>query len=85
MKTKNQTDAFHQFAVQKYGVGGTVSRNTLLAEMQNRLNVDLERATTLLFIMVGVNYFKEINDKLYIASISGEHFDNSLIKYWIEQ
>jgi hypothetical protein len=36
-------------------------------------------------LKVGVNYFKEEKEKLYIANKSGEYFDNSLVRYWLEK
>ncbi len=85
MITKIQTDVFHQYAIQKYGIGGAVIKDDLMKEIQRELNVDSERASTLLKLMVGVKYFKEEKEKLYIAGNSGEYFDNSLIRYWLEK
>jgi len=85
MITKFQTDVFHQHAIQKYGIGGSVMKDDLLEEIQQELNVDSSRANTLLVLMVGVKYFKEKKEKLYIADKTGEYFDNSLVKYWLEK
>lgn len=85
MITKFQTDIFHQFAIQKYGIGGFVLRDDLLEDIQLELDVDSERAGILLLVMVGVNYFREEKEKLYIADSTGEYFDNSLIRYWLEK
>lgn len=85
MIAKIQTDVFHQYAIKKYGIGCSVLKNDLLFEIQQELDVDLERASSLLTLMVGVNYFKEEKEKLYIANKSGEYFDNSLVRYWLEK
>jgi len=83
MKTKFQTDLFHQFVVQKYGIDGVVPKWLIIEEIQKELNVDYARASILLLIMIGVNYFKEINDKIHVINNNEEHFDNSLIRYWM--
>jgi len=85
MITKIQTDVFHQYAIQKYGVGSYVSKEEILNELQKELDVDFARANILLLVMVGVKYFKEEKEKLYIAGKSGEYFDNSLVRYWLEK
>ena len=85
MITKFQTDVFHQHAIQKYGIGGFVMKDALLEEIQQELNVDTERANDLLLLMVGVKYFKEEKEKLYIAGKTGDYFDNSIIRYWLEK
>lgn len=85
MITKFQTDVFHQYAIQKYGIGGFVSKDDLLEEIQQELDVDSERACTLLKLMVGVKYFKEEKEKLYLAENNGEYFDHSIVKYWLEK
>lgn len=85
MKTKFQTDAFHQYAIQKYGIGGFVIKDDLLNEIEQELDVDFARASILLLVMVGVNYFREENEKIYIADSTGEYFDNSLVRYWLEK
>jgi hypothetical protein len=85
MITKIQTDVFHQYAIQKYGIGGSVMKDDLMKEIQRELNVDSERARSLLTLMVGVKYFKEEKEKLYIADKTGEYFDNSIIRYWLEK
>lgn len=85
MITKFQTDVFHQYAIQKYGIGGSVMKDDLLEEIQQELDVDSERARSLLTLMVGVKYFKEEKEKLYIAGITGDYFDNSIIRYWLEK
>lgn len=85
MITKIQTDVFHQHALQKYGVGSYVSKEEILNELQKELDVDLARANILLLVMVGVNYFREEKEKLYIAGKAGEYYDNSLVRYWLEK
>ncbi len=85
MITKFQTDVFHQHAIQKYGIGGSVMKDDLLEEIRQELNVDTSRANDLLLLMVGVKYFKEEKEKLYIADKTGEYFDNSLVKYWLQK
>lgn len=85
MITKFQTDVFHQHAIQKYGIGGFVLKDDLLDEIRQELDVDFARASILLLVMVGVNYFTEEKEKLYIAGKTGEYFDNSLVKYWLEK
>ena len=85
MQIKIQTDSFHQFAIDSYGIGGQVSREKILTDIQREIDVDYDGAETLLLLMVGVNYFKELNDSLIVASKTGEYFDNSLIKYWLSR
>jgi|APTNR8051073442_1049403.scaffolds.fasta_scaffold01555_7 hypothetical protein len=85
MITKFQTDVFHQHAIQKYGVGSYVLKEEIIKEIQKELDVDYARANILLLVMVGVKYFKEEKEKLYISGITGEYFDNSLIRYWLEK
>ena len=51
MQIKIQTDTFHQYAIDNYGIGKQVSREKILTDIQREVNVDYDGAETLLLLM----------------------------------
>lgn len=85
MIPRKLTKKFYEYAILNYGINNHIPREKIVDDIQSVLEIDYAKAETMLLYMVGVNCFKETEDKLYVASTTGDFLDNSLIKHWFNK